>query len=73
MSITTAFQVDEAAIQQTLETASGHDYDQVRGILAKASKMKGLSMEDVSHLLDITEPDLLDELFHTAKRVKEDF
>lgn len=72
MSITTAFQVDEAAIQQTLETASGHDHDQVRGILAKASKMKGLSMEDVSHLLDITEPDLLDELFHTAKRVKEE-
>ncbi len=72
MSITTAFQVDEAAIQQTLETACGHDYDQVRSILAKASLMKGLSTEDVSHLMDITEPDLLDELFHTAKRVKEE-
>ena len=72
MSITTAFQVDENAIQQTLENACGHDHDQVRGILAKASLMKGLSMEDVSHLMDITEPDLLDELFHTAKRVKEE-
>ncbi len=72
MSITTAFQVDEAAIQQTLETACGHDHKQVRSILAKASLMKGLSMEDVSHLMDVTEPELLDELFHTAKKVKEE-
>ncbi len=72
MTITTAFQVDEAAIQRTLETACGHDSKQVRDILTKASQMKGLSMEDVSHLMDITEPDLLDELFHTAKKVKEE-
>jgi len=72
MTITTAFQVDEAAIQRTLETACGHDSKQVRDILTKASQMKGLSMEDVSHLMDVTEPDLLDELFHTAKKVKEE-
>ena len=68
----TAFQVDENAIQQTLDNARGHDYVQVREILAKAALMKGLSMEDVSHLMDITEPDLLDELYHTAKKVKEE-
>jgi 2-iminoacetate synthase len=71
-STTAAFQVDEDAIQRTLDNARGHDYGQVRTILAKASLMKGLSMEDVAHLMDITEPDLLDELYHTAKRVKEE-
>ncbi|MFZ1613858.1 MAG: radical SAM protein, partial [Holophaga sp.] len=68
----TAFQIDENAIYRTLEQAKGHDRDQVRGILAKAILMKGLSKEDVSHLMDITEPDLLDELYHTAKKVKEE-
>lgn len=67
-----AFLLDEAAIRRTLDTARGHDAEQVRGILAKASLMKGLSSEDVAHLMDITEPELLDELFHTAKRVKEE-
>lgn len=72
MSTPTAFQVDENAIQQTLERACGHDSKQVRDILAKASRMKGLSMEEVAHLMDVTEPELLDELFHTAKKVKEE-
>jgi len=71
-STTTAFQVDEAAIERTLAAAQGHNHAQVREILAKASLMKGLSMEDVSHLMDITEPELLDELYHTAKKVKEE-
>jgi len=67
-----AFRLDEASILRTLETAQGHDAVQVREILAKASEMKGLEPDDVAHLMDITEPDLLEELFHTAKRVKEE-
>ncbi|MDP2876683.1 MAG: hypothetical protein Q8O00_10900, partial [Holophaga sp.] len=68
----TAFQVDENAIYQTLNQAKGHDQVQVREILAKAALMKGLSKEDVSHLMDVTEPNLLAELYHTAKKVKEE-
>ena len=68
----TAFQVDEQAIQRTLSQAKGHDREQVLAILAKAALMKGLSKEDVSHLMDVTEPELLDALYHTAKKVKEE-
>ncbi len=67
-----AFQVDEQAIQRILDGARGHDAPQVREVLAKARLMKGLTAEDVSHLMDLTDPVLLDELFHTAKYVKEE-
>lgn len=68
----TPFQVDEKAIQAILDSAMGHEPSVVREVLAKARGMKGLSMEDVSHLMDVTDPVLLDELFHTAKAVKEE-
>jgi len=42
-----------------------------REILAKALELKGLDSEDVEALIAVSDPDLLEELFHTARSVKE--
>ena len=67
-----AFQVDETSIQQVLEATAAVEPAQVRAILAKASAMAGLSYEEVATLIRVTDPGLLDELFQTARRVKEE-
>ncbi|MCE1228822.1 MAG: [FeFe] hydrogenase H-cluster radical SAM maturase HydG [Firmicutes bacterium] len=69
---TNAFQVDEEAIRRTLGAAQGQNPDRVREVLRKALEMKGLDDREVSDLMDITDPTLLDELFHAAKKVKEE-
>ena len=38
----------------------------------KARSLSGLSLEDVAGLMAVHSQDLLDELFHTAKSVKEE-
>lgn len=44
----------------------------VRDILDKARSLSRLSLEDVAGLMVVHSQDLLDELFHTAKSVKEE-
>jgi 2-iminoacetate synthase len=44
----------------------------VRELLAKAREMQGLTMEDVASLVFVDDPALLDELFATAKGIKEE-
>ena len=68
----TAFQADAGAIQRTLDTAHGRDAGRIREILSKATEMHGLSPAEVVHLMDVTDPSLLDALYHTARRVKEE-
>jgi 2-iminoacetate synthase len=46
--------------------------DRVEEILKRALKLKGLDQSDVEVLMDIEEPELLEKLFVTAERVKED-
>jgi 2-iminoacetate synthase len=64
-------QLDEGAIWQTLKLHSSRDASRVREVLAKASAMQGLNPEDVATLATVSDPDLIQELFDTAKRVKE--
>jgi len=45
---------------------------QVRELLAKAREMQGLSMHEVARLSFVDSPELLAELFSTAKQVKEE-
>lgn len=66
-----AFQVNENAIQMALD-APAQDSGRVRTILAKALDLKGLSYAEVGALIQVTDPALLDEMFHAAKRVKEE-
>jgi 2-iminoacetate synthase len=65
------FQVDEDSIQRVLAEPALPDAE-VRTILAKAALMKGLSYHEVGALIRVTDPVLLDEMFHTARKVKEE-
>ncbi len=64
-------QLDEGAIWQTLKLHSDRDASRVREVLVKASAMQGLDPEDVAVLATISDPELIHELFETAKKVKE--
>jgi 2-iminoacetate synthase len=63
--------ISDKEITETLKSGKRSDVVKVRETLAKASEAKGLNNDDVASLADISAPDLLDELFTTAKRVKE--
>ena len=61
--------VREAEILAALEK-SCCDAVQVREVLAKAREQKGLSINDIPVLMQISDPELLGELFEAAKTVK---
>ena len=63
--------INEDAIVQTLQKAVCRDVKAVRDVLAKALEMKGLEMDEIAILAGISDPDLLKELFETARRVKD--
>ncbi len=63
--------IDETAIQATLEAGRVSDSVRVREILARARDLAGLEPGDVSALAGISDPELLGELFDTARWVKE--
>lgn len=44
----------------------------VRELLAKARELHGLSKEDVACLMQVENPDLLTEIFSTARKIKEE-
>jgi 2-iminoacetate synthase len=64
--------IREDEIGAILESADAPEPSRVREILAKARMMKGLSPTDVAVLMQTTAPDLLQELFDAARRVKHD-
>jgi 2-iminoacetate synthase len=66
-----AVRIDDEAVWRDLAGASNPDAGEVRGLLAKALEMKGLRGRDLAVLAGISDPDLLGELFETARRVKE--
>ena len=63
--------IDEAAISESLRRGAKYSALQVRDILTKATGLGGLDPDEVAVLSDISDPELLGELFHTARRVKE--
>jgi 2-iminoacetate synthase len=63
--------INETLIQETLEKAEKADAGHVRQILDKALEMKGLNAGDMAVLSGISDPELLAELFETAKKVKD--
>ena len=64
--------IDEARIGAVLESSRSPSPDRVRELLAKARELKGLSLEDVAALAACDDPALLDELFRTARWVKDE-
>jgi 2-iminoacetate synthase len=63
--------IDDRAIWETLEGPARADDGRVRAILAKARDLKGLRGIDLAVLTTLSEPAHLEELFHTARQVKE--
>ncbi|HNR36479.1 MAG TPA: [FeFe] hydrogenase H-cluster radical SAM maturase HydG [Candidatus Hydrogenedentes bacterium] len=67
-----AVPIREGEIEETLKAGARHDGARVREILAKAKTLKGLPASDVAVLMAISDPELLGELFATARQVKEE-
>ncbi len=63
--------IDEEAVWQTLASGARHDAQEVRDLLAKALELKGLRGRDLAVLMGISDPELIGEMFHTARTVKE--
>jgi len=63
--------IDEAEIFDVLARSESRDATYVREVFAKAREMKGLSEEEVAALAHISEPELLGELFATAREIKD--
>ncbi len=64
--------LNPAAIAEVLQKTAAADAAQVREILATAREMKGLDADQVAVLCGISDPELLGELFHAARDVKEE-
>ncbi len=65
--------IDDALILRLLAEAKtkAGDAAAVRRIIAKAAEYHGLSAEEVAVLIEVKDPALLQEMFHTAAKVKE--
>lgn len=66
-----AFPLDEASIHLALEAPASEDPARIRELLAKAREMKGLDDGDLPPLMALRDPELLQELFDTARWVKD--
>jgi 2-iminoacetate synthase len=64
--------LNPATITSVLERTAAADAALVLEILTKSREMKGLDAEDVAVLCGISDPELLGELFHAAREVKEE-
>lgn len=63
--------INPASIYATLEKNKTSDASQVREIFTKARTLQGLTIDDVAHLITITDKTLIDELFETARYIKQ--
>jgi 2-iminoacetate synthase len=64
--------IDHSSIAAVLDGSKQKSSSaRVREVLAKARELKGLAPAEVAALMTVTAPDLLDELFETARFVKE--
>jgi 2-iminoacetate synthase len=64
--------INEQEIEGILERSRRPAPAKVRELLIKAREMRGLSIEEVASLSFVETPELLAEIFSTAKRIKED-
>ncbi len=63
--------IDEQAVVTTVREHGRGDPVRIREALARAERMEGLDAADIAALSAISDPELLQELFETAHRVKE--
>lgn len=63
--------INEEYINSLIDKQSLNDEALQREVIAKSRDAKGLTLEEAAALLNIKSPKLYEELFHTAKQVKE--
>jgi 2-iminoacetate synthase len=63
--------INEEEIHSFIEDKSLNDKYLQKEAITKAPEAKGLTLKESAALLNITDPELLEELFHTAKSIKE--
>jgi 2-iminoacetate synthase len=66
----TPLRIDAGHIERMLSTPGTQDAVRVREVLAHAAEHRGLADEEISLLAGISDPELLQELFATAAKVK---
>jgi len=64
--------INEGDIYNILSNKVRKDASYIREVLAKALELKGLNDEEIASLSAISDPDLLKEMFDTARKVKEE-
>lgn len=64
--------IDDDQIWQSLKKAEQPKPEQVRSVLQKASLKKGLSLQDVAVLLQNNSSELIEEMYKTARKIKEE-
>lgn len=64
--------INEQEIEGIMASNPRPEPMRVRELLAKAREMRGLSMEEVACLTFVDRPELLAEIFSTAKQIKEE-
>ena len=64
--------IDEDSIWQKLKEAEYPEPGQVRSVLDKASLKKGLNLQEVAILLQNDSTDLMEEMYDTARKIKEE-
>ena len=69
--VTDTVTIDDNAIASALERQQLADAGLVREVLARARELKGLEADDMAALMNVSDPDLLHEIFDTAQQVKQ--
>jgi len=64
--------LDPADINASLDRNAKEDIGRIREILDKSRELKGLDQNDVAALATVRSPELIEQLFATAKYVKEE-
>ena len=64
--------IDESAINEVLKSARPPGKARLDEILAKARQLKGLGQLEIAELMQVDDAALVEEIFHTARTVKDD-
>ncbi len=64
--------IDAEKIERILENARVYQSRRVRDALAKAWELKGLDAEEIAVLMEVDDPVMLEEIFDTARHVKDE-
>ena len=63
--------IDESYITSLIDDARLNDHAIQREAIQKSKEAKGLTLRESAALLNISDPEIAEELFHTAREVKE--